>query len=368
MAVKNKSKRSASKGSSKRTERVAPNKAPSFHAKAWMAVRNGVGGARRMISKFMARRPHRSFLITKRRDYARDLRLPGYVSLTSYVWRTLQKHWKTFFLLIMLYSIVIIVVGGITSQDIYVQIRSLLQSSSKDLFGSGLGDVGQAGLLAISAFAGLSSTITTDQQIYLGIALIFGWLCTVWLLREFLMKRKPKLRDGLYNSGSPFISTLLVVVIGIVQLLPLGIVALLYAGFSAVGWISSGFGSMLFWIVASLIIVLSLYWLTSTLIALVIVTLPGVYPIRAMKLAGDIVLSRRLRVLYRLLWGAGMIAVTWLIVMIPVILLNSLAASIWSVMNSIPIVPYFGAILTSFTVVWYAAYVYLFYRKMVDND
>lgn len=316
---------------------------------------------------FLARRSHRSFQLTRRRDYVRGLPLPGYISLTRHVFRTLRAHRKTILLLTLTYALIIIVVGGITSQDTYTQIKDLLSSSSSDIFGSGLGDIGKAGLLAVSAFAGLPTTLTVDQQIYLSIALVFAWLCTVWLLREYLLGRNPKLRDGLYNSGSPFLSTVMIIAIIGFQLIPLGIVAIIYAGLATAGIVDGGFSSMLFWVFAAMVGTLVAYWATSSLFALVIVTLPGMYPMRAMRMAGDIVLGRRLRILYRLLWGIGIVLLVWAVVMIPVIILNSLAGSAWSVVDNIPIVPFVGALLTAGSVVWYAAYVYLFYRKVVDN-
>lgn len=322
-------------------------------------------GARRQA--FLARRSHRSLQLTRRRDYVRGLPLPGYIALTRYVFRTLRTHRKTILLLIVTYTLIITIVGGITSQDTYTQIKDLLSSSSKDIFGSGLGDIGKAGLLAISAFAGLPSSLTVDQQIYLSIALVFAWLCTVWLLREYLLGRRPKLRDGLYNSGSPFLATVTVIAIIGFQMIPLGIVAVIYAGLATVGILDGGFSSMLFWVFAATVGSLVAYWITSSLFALVIVTLPGMYPLRAMRMASDIVLGRRLRILYRLLWGLGILLVVWVAVMIPVIIVNSFAASLWPLVDNIPIVPFVGALLTAGSVIWYAAYVYLFYRKVVDN-
>jgi len=133
--------------------------------------------------------------------------------------------------------------------------------------------------------------------------LLFAWLATVWLLREILAGRKPKLRDGLYNSGAPILSTIGVGLVLLIQLLPIGIVALVYAALSAVGLVAGGFGAMLFWMIAAVIATLVLYWATSTIIALVVVTIPGMYPLRAVRLSSDLVVGRRLRVFYRLLWG-----------------------------------------------------------------
>ena len=318
--------------------------------------------------KFLARRPHRSFRRTYRRDYVRSLKLPGYVAFTRQVLRTLRIHKRTFLLLVILYAAILILIGGITSQETYSQINTLLKDSGKDLFSGGMGKVGEAGLLAVSAFLTGSSDLSVDQQIYLGITLLFVWLSTVWLLREFLLKRKPRLRDGLYNSGSPVIATVVVLFVLTIQLVPVGLVALMYAGLTSVGLAQNGFGSMLFWLFAIVVAVLVFYWATSTLIALVVVTLPGMYPLRALKASSDLVIGRRLRILYRWLWAALIIILAWVIVMIPVILLDTVIKSALPAIQNVPIVPYVGAFMSSATVVWFASYVYLLYRRIVDDD
>ncbi len=319
-------------------------------------------------ASFMSRRPHRSFRRTRRRDYVRSLKLPGYVALTNNVTKIFRAHWKTFILLVIMYTAVMVLVGGVTSQDTYTKISSLLKDSTKDIFGGGANKLGEAGILAVSAVLTGPNNLSVDQQIYLFLALLFVWLCTVWLLREFMAGRKPRLRDGVYNSGAPVMSTLLVIVVMILQLLPVGLVALVYAGLVAVGLLDGGFGSMLFWVFAAAVGCLVLYWLTSTIIALVVVTLPGMYPMRAIRAAGDLVVGRRLRILQRLLWGVGCIVLAWMVVMVPTIIVNTAISSAWKPMESIPLVPFVGALMSAVSVAWFAAYVYLFYRKVIDDD
>lgn len=124
---------------------------------------------------------------------------------------------------------------------------------------------------------------------------------------------------------------------------------------------------MLFWTAAALLTTLSLYWITSTFFALIIVTLPGMYPFRAIRAAGDLVIGRRLRILLRFLWMALGVAVIWIIVMLPIILIDTWIKSIWSAIDWIPTIPLALLILSSLTIIWVAGYVYLLYRKVVDD-
>ncbi len=314
------------------------------------------------------RRPHRSFQLTRRRDYQRSLRLPGYVAFTAYVWRTLRQHRRTVRLLVLLYGFMMMALGGITNQQAYSQISELLQEAGPDVFSGGGGKVGEAGLLLLSTFASGPGALTVEQQIFLGLALLLAWLTTVWLLREYLLGRHPRLRDGLYNSGAPFISTFVVIFVLILQCLPAGIVALIYAALSSVGLLENGFSSMLFWIFASIVAAMVLYWITSTIIALVVVTLPGMYPMRALRSSSDLVVGRRLRILYRLLWGMLMIVIAWAVVLIPLLILDTAIKDAWQAVADVPTMPIAAAVMSAASTVWLAAYVYLLYRKVVDDD
>jgi hypothetical protein len=317
---------------------------------------------------FMLRRPHRSFRLTNRRDAQRSLALPGYVAFTTEVGRTLRAHARIFIYLIVAYATAIVLLGGVTSQETYNTINDLLNESSGELFADGAGKLKEAGLLLVSSFASGPATLAPDQQVYLSVILLLIWLTVVWLHREFLIGRKPKLRDGFYNSSAPFVSTLIVGIVILVQLVPLGVVTLAYEALNTAGVIGDGFGSMLFWVFASAAIALILYWVTSSVMALVIVTLPGMYPLRALRIAGDLVVGRRLRILYRLIWGAVVVAVAWLVVLVPLVLLDAWLKQTWQQLAGVPVVPTGVAVMGAISAVWYSSYVYLLYRRIVDDD
>jgi hypothetical protein len=320
------------------------------------------------MQSFMRRRPHRSFVRTRRRDYVRSLKLPGYIAFTAEVFSLLRKNKGLFVRLVVLYGFVLFALGGVTSQDTYSQISTLLSDSKAGLAENGLNTLGQAGLLLLSTYASGPGTLTADQQIYLGFFLLLVWLTTVWLLRERLNKRTPRLRDGLYNSGAPIVSSLALCLILVLQLLPIGILAIAYGGLTSVGLAIDGFGAMLFWLVAAAISALVLYWATSTIIALVVVTLPGMYPFKALKASSDLVVGRRLRILYRLLWIQILIILVWAVILIPLILFDSWLKSTWTLYENVPLLPVAAAIASAASTVVFASYVYLLYRKVVDDS
>lgn len=316
---------------------------------------------------FLARRPHRSFRRTYRRDYVVSTGLPGYFTFTAEVYRLIRKHIRMFALLVAVFSVLSIALAGLTSQETYLQAQELLNESKGEVFSGAIGKIGEASLLILAGFTGGASNITTEQQIYLGFTLLMTWLATVWLLREMMAGQKPRLRDGLYNSGAPIVPTMLLVFVLALQFVPVGLVSLAYAALSSVGIIDGGFGAMLFAVVAVLIAALVLYWAVSTFIALIIVTLPGMYPYAALKAAGDLVTGRRLAILYRLLWLIFILLLAWAFIMVPLVVLDGWLKSIWQWYENAPLVPVLVTTASTLSFVWASAYIYLLYRKLVDH-
>lgn len=335
-----------------------------------------IAGSLRKVSSIKAktdmylnRRPHRSFRRTLRRDYTRSLQLPGYWSFGSFVRKTLLQNKKIFLLLALTYAVITGIMVGIVSQDAYTALTETIKGTSGDIFSGNWGEIGKASLLFISTVSGgISNNLSDVQQVYAGLIVLLTWLTTVWLLRNILVGAKVKLRDGLYNASSPLLSTALVSTLLIAQLIPVALAVLGYSAATATGLLAGGVESMLFWIAASLLTLLSLYWITSTFIALIVVTLPGMYPMQAIRTAGDLVIGRRIRILLRLLWMIVGVAITWVIVMIPVILFDTWIKSIWLAIEWLPIVPVVLLVLSSLSVIWIASYIYLLYRRIVADD
>lgn len=322
------------------------------------------------IKRLLRRRPHRSFRLTRRRDYKRSLKLPGYWSFTNYVRATLWKHKRLFGSLILVYIAASIIISGFGAQESYAEVSDLLKSSSGDLFKGNFGPVTQAGLLLIATVSGSGggTELTDAQKIFGGLAFFFAWLATIWLLRNALAGHKPKLRDGLYNSGSPVLATLLVAFIMVVQLLPASIAVYVYIAAQTSGLLDSGVSAMLVWVGVLLLGLLSLYWITSSFIAMIVVTLPGMYPMVAIRTAGDLVVGRRLRVLFRLVWLLFIVVLFWALIVIPIILFDSWIKSVLPIINWLPIVPLTVISMGSLTLIYVSSYIYLLYRRIVDDE
>ena len=321
------------------------------------------------IKNLQKRRPHRSFRLTRRRDYKRTFAMPGYWAFTNQVRSVLWKNWRLFGGLVLVYIAATIVISGFGAQESYSNLAQTLKDSSGDLFKGNFGAVSQAGLLLVSTVTtGLSPNLTQAQSILGGLALFFAWLAGIWLLRNTLAGHNPRLRDGLYNSGSPVLATVAVGFIITLQLLPAAAAVILYSAAQGSGLLDSGASAMLTWGGVFLLVLLSVYWVSSSFIALVIVTLPGMYPMHAIRSAGDLVVGRRLRVLYRMTWLFFIVSATWAIVIIPIILFDDWIKTLVPTINWLPIVPLVIISMSSLTLIYVTSYIYMLYRRIVDDD
>lgn len=320
-------------------------------------------------SVFLKRRPHRSFRLTRRRDYKRSFAMPGYWSFTNHVRSVLWNNWRLFGGLVLVYMTATIVISGFGAQEAYSNLSQALKDAPGDLFKGNFGSVAQASLLLVTSITtGLSSKVTETQSILGGLALFFGWLTTIWLLRNTLAGHNPKLRDGLYNSGSPVLATVLVGFIVTLQMLPGAIAIIIYRAAQTTILLEGGALAMLVWLSIALLSLMSLYWVTGSFIATVIVTLPGMYPWHAIRSAGDLVVGRRLRIILRMAWLMLIITLAWALVVIPIILFDDWLKHIVPSIKWLPLVPLVIIGMGSVTMVYTTAYIYLLYRRIVDDD
>lgn len=312
---------------------------------------------------FLSRRPHRSLRFTRKRDYKRSLKLPGYWSFTNEVRSTLWRHKALFAKLLGVYAVLSMLLVGMISQETYTTFSENLAIINDGVFSGGIGPTAQtAALFGATITGSLNQTPSESQQIYGGLLILLGWLTTVWLLRQLLAGHKVNLRDAIYSSGAPIVSTFIIFLVILVQLLPLALALIGYGAAQQTGLLEEGFISMTFWVIASLLALMSLYWITSSFIALIIVTLPGMYPFLALKNAGDLVVGRRLRIMLRLVWLAFIVFLIWAIILIPTILVAEAIDVVW-----LPLVPVATVFLSSLTLIWSSSYIYLLYRKLIDD-
>jgi hypothetical protein len=334
-----------------------------------MVANNISSKIRKYKKSSFKRRSQRKINTNQQRNRNRSSKFTGYWEFTSYVWKVLWSNRNIFILLAAVYASLMVLMTGIASQDTYTKLADKISVNSGNILSVTWGEISKASSLFSTAIGGGFSQTTSDvQQVYAGLILLLAWLTTVWLLRNILAGHKVKLRDGLYSAGSPMFSTAIVAVVFLVQLLPFALALVGIYAASTTGLFNIAIGAIIFWIVAGLLTALSFYWVISTFFALVIVTLPGMYPFRAIRAANNLVVGRRFKILLRLLWLVFVTVLAWALIMIPIIILDSWFKNAWSAISWVPTIPLALLALSSLTTVWVSSYIYLLYRQVVDDE
>lgn len=310
--------------------------------------------------EFMERRPQRSFKLSKKRDVSRSMKMPGYFAFAHEVWSTIWKNKGLFIKFILLFAVISAVVTGTLSQSSYTALRDSVMEVSE-----GLGVNEMISLVGGVVTASSDEDATMSSQIIAGLLMLFGWLAIVWILRYRKAGKDIRLRDALYNCGAPILATFALLLIMVLQLMPFALALLAYTSASGIGLInwSVDIENMAAWCVLAAVAVLTLYWMVTSFIALVIVTNPGTYPWTAIRIAGDKVVGRRARILLRLLFMMLPIVLLWLVALVPMIMLDNALRIDW-----LPLVPYTSLLLSTLTIVWVASYIYLLYRYLLEDD
>lgn len=314
-------------------------------------------------------RLHESFKRSYREDYVRPLAAPGLLSFAITTLTFILKRWKLFGALLLIVVGCNVVLVGLMQESTYVAFQETLEETNESLAGGQLGQVARAGLLLVSTITtgGLTGGMTEVQQLFAVLIFIIIWLVTIYLIRHIIAGNKPRLRDGLYNALSPFLSTLIVLFVVFLHLIPILIVVITYSAAVATNFLSTPLYAFIYWLLAAGLILLSCYLLPGSVLGLVAVSAPGMYPMAAIHTASDLMAGRRTKFIVRLLFFVFFLAVIWVVVMLPVILLDFLIKGALDWTAGLPIVPFMLLLMTCFTFIYFSAYIYLFYRKMLDD-
>ncbi len=313
---------------------------------------------------------HRSFRRSYREDYVRETKTPGLLSHAMLTFKELFKHWRTFGLLLILIVALYVLLVGLMSEEFYQEVQASFDASAAEIADGKTSNFLKASLLLITTITsgGLDTGMGEAQTVFMILIFLLTWLVTIFLLRHFFAGESPRLRDGLYNALGPLFATLLVFLVIFVQAIPLMVVAITYSAAVLTDFLSTPFYALVYFIFAASMILLSGYLLSSSIIALIATTAPGMYPLKALTSASDLMAGRRVKFIIRLLYVFFVIIFLYVIIMLPIILLDLLLKHLWDWIAAWPIVPFFLLVVTCFAFIYLTAYLYLYYRWLLDQD
>ncbi len=359
--VKTKKKKSISKN---KKQKKQSNEKQSAFRKSFLRTREKVWDRKRARVRL-----HRSFHRSYREDYKRPLNVPNLVAHAHGTLKILLKNWRVFLPLLILISLANTILVGLMSQNTYKILQDTIDSDYEAAVHGQLGLVAKSGLLLISTVAtgGLSSGQTEIQQFCWIFLISILWLVTIYLLRHLLAGNKPKLRDGLYNALTPLLSSYVILAVIAVHLIPIGIFVIFYSTALATEFLATPLYAFLFWVFGGLLIILSAYLLPVSITALVAISVPGIYPLPALHAATDLLQGRRIRFIIRLIFCFIYLAVIWVIIALPLFGIDLVLKEHFEFLQNVPFVPILLQIMTTFSFIYGFSYIYLFYRRMLDN-
>lgn len=183
--------------------------------------------------------------------------------------------------------------------------------------------------------------------------LIIVTLVIIWTLRQIYNGSKVRVRDGYYKAMYPLIPFILILLFIGLELLPMLIGSTLYNVVISEGIAVNAFEKIFAVVILIGLIMLSLYWISSSIFALYIVTLPDMAPISSLRSAKRLVKGRRLTVFLKLIYLPILITLVTTFATLPFIFIYP---------KLITLVIF---IVSLFVIVFVNSYLYSLYRELI---
>ena len=313
---------------------------------------------------------HHSFRRSYREDYNRPLQTPGLVAHANSAMKIIFKNWRLFLPLLLFIVVANVLFVGIMSQQTYETVQNSLDESYEMLKeGNVISNLAKSSMLLISTVTsgGLNNGMTEVQQLLMVFFFAITWLITIYFLRHLMAGNKPKFRDGLFNALTPLISSLCIIVLVFIHLIPIIICTIVYSSAVQTGFLDTPLYAFLFWLFCGLLGLLSFYLLPVSITALIATSAPGMYPINAIHAATDLLQGRRTKMVIRVVFMAIYLAVIWIIIALPLFYLDLALKENFDIFDGFPFAPLVLQVMTTFTAIYITTYFYLYYRRMLDG-
>lgn len=287
-------------------------KSPNLFLAWFKSIPSKVKKAR---TNYKKRKAYKSFHLQKKLKSVRQP-LPSAYRIFKDSWKFIVKNWKVMFVLIGFYALIYIVFLAPSHTTNFDN----LQSAINQIFGASHGLQYQATKIGTTiGFTLLNSGQTSAANVVVGLAMS---LIFIWSIRHLVNKRKIKARDAIYQGLGPFVPFVLILLVITLESIPALIMSFLYNTAKATNLLTTGFENFVFFLVLALIVLLCLYWATSAIIALYIVTLPGMYPMKALRSAKKLVMFRRFEVFRKIVALPILLLIVYGIVLVAVVVIK----------------------------------------------
>jgi hypothetical protein len=232
--------------------------------------------------------------------------------------RHLKANWRLFTGIVLVYLVLTIVLVkgfGVSSSNV-PEVKSTLQELFK-----GAGGQLTTGFTLFGLLLGTTGSVSSDVAgAYQTILLVIVSLVIIWALRQTMAGSKVGVKESFYKGLYPLIPFLLVLLVIGLQFIPLLVGNFLYSTVFGYGLAVTAAERVVWILIFGLLVLTTLYMVTSSIFALYIVTLPDVTPMQALRSARELVRHRRMAIARKVLFLPVSLLVIAAAIMIPVII------------------------------------------------
>ncbi len=228
----------------------------------------------------------------------------------------MKANRRALFTFTLIYGILnILLVRGLNSPIDFTE----LQLVYEDIFGGSV-DALTTSLTTFGLLLGASADAGGDlAQMYQSILILLGSLAIIWLYRQQQAGNNVTMKDAFYRGMYPLIPFILILAVIGLQSLPGLVGNFIYTAAISGDLLFGAFEHILMITMMVLLIILSLYMMSSSGIALYIATLPEMTPLHALREARELVRHRRLVVLTRFIMLILIVLFLLFVITVPII-------------------------------------------------
>ena len=302
-----------------------------------------------MKTRFKREAVYRSFQLQK--SLPKDkIALPSSLSLCWQSWLFFKKNWLCFTVLAVF----------MTAAFVFIflsQTPAINLSESKEILGQRFdsdlaGYLQQSFYLLNDVFSNFLEQAAAALGFFIIFSLVFG-LMLWWVIRHLLEGKKFRIRDAFYFGPAQIIPYLFLTVLLLLQLLPALIVADFGATLRENGVLDGYWEQTAALLVIVLVFALATYWLLSGVFSLIVVSLPGMRPFAAWRIALNLVHRRRQLVLAYFIPPLLLIAVFNSLFLLPLG---------WFLTNFVHHIAYLSYF---YGITFFHIYAFLFYQNLI---
>lgn len=229
----------------------------------------------------------------------------------------INKNKRIFFGIFLIYAALsLLLVRGFSNTAGLGELKASLQLENSTSVDSGF-------TLLNSLFTANATNTGTAAAMYQAILVIIMSLVVIWVLRKIYATDEPtkiSLKAAFYKSSYPLVPFLLIIGVMFLQLIPFMVGSSIYSTIIANGLAVSVLEQIAWAGLFFLLTVWSFYMLSSSLLAMYIVTLPNVAPLQALRSAKQLVRYRRWTVMRKVILLPIILSLIVAIIMLPIVI------------------------------------------------